>query len=139
MLQCVTLTSIQKFTKIEQFSGCNIVLPYICTNGHRMHQVDTEAFPLPLFRFPYPLLPRVGFFVSLTRTSVTRYYPVAIGTRFQCYTHKPPEKVGLPGSELPRWGGVMTSVVNNGSAATLCLYFGRKCELFTKWKLTIEM
>ena len=48
-----------------------------------------DAFPQRFFRLTpgNTGLPRVGFFVSLTATCVTRCYSVAIETRLLCYTH----------------------------------------------------
>ena len=54
--------------------------PVCC--GRTLCTVLSEAVPQPLFRLTQgnTVLPRVGFFVSLTATSVTRCYPVAIET-----------------------------------------------------------
>ena len=49
-----------------------------------------------------------------------------------------PEKVGLPGSELPPRVVLWRHDVYNGSASTLCSVFWKKNKLFTKWQLTIE-
>ena len=72
--------------------------------------MSSEAFPQPLFRLTpgNKELPKVCFFVPLTATSVTRCYLVAIDMILVLHSLTA-EKVGLPGSELPRSRSVMTS------------------------------
>ena len=64
-----------------------IILIMMGKPGPTYHR--TEAFPERVFRLSpgNTGLPRVGFFVSLTATCVTRCYPVAIETRLLCYPH----------------------------------------------------
>ena len=71
----ITSNQTQKYQKIE----VAYTLPVLEWSSKL-----AEAFPQPLFRLTpgNTVLPRVGFFVSLTATSVTRCYPVVIETRF---------------------------------------------------------
>ena len=68
---------------------CGRTLCTVLSGARTLCIVMSEAVLQPLFRLTpgNTVLPRVGFFVSLTATCVTRCYPVAIETRFWCYTH----------------------------------------------------
>ena len=67
--------------------GSSSSLPPIVSEGGELvceSVGKAEAFPQPLFRLTpgNTVFPRMFFFVSLTATSVSRCYPVAIKTRF---------------------------------------------------------
>ena len=73
----------------------------------------SDSFLQPLFNVN-TMLPRVGFFVSLTATSITLCYPVAIDI-ILLLRALTTGKVGFSQSELPH----LHPYVENGSAATL--------------------
>ena len=88
-----------------------------------------EAFPTPLFGLT-PGYPRFVFSFLFPRPvllGVTLYSDRVMILVLHSLT---PEKVGLPGSELPRSRSVVTSHVNNGSTGALRSVLWNEMETF---------